>query len=172
MAFPRLSVALLFIGLLSLIGCNGRTPTLTYVKEAEGGCADVFLFKAMADQREWLWVSADKKKLNLPDKGSKTFDLADELDGLMVKIDLWSGTPKFQPYCNCVRGGENVDATWTARSGKVTITIQEPLPGEGPLKRYKVSAKLEGVVFENEAGQRLTLQQETITEVLCGWYAG
>ena len=156
-----------------LLGCNNRTPTLTYVKDGEGGCADVFLYKATEDQREFVWVAADKKKLGLPEQGSKMFDLADAPDGLLVKIDLWSNTPEFRPYCNCMCGKEKVIATWNAKSGKVTITLQPPAAGQqGPMRRYKVSAKLEGVVFESESGQRLTVVEETITEVECGWYAG
>ncbi len=104
MAIPRTLISIVLAALA--LGCNARTPTLNFVKAGEGGCADVFLFKSTGDSREFLWVSADKKKLNLPDKGSKTFEIADEPDGLHVKIDLWSGAPKFQPYCNCVSGGE------------------------------------------------------------------
>src|SRR5262245_21196574 len=70
-------------------------PTFKYVKKKEGGCADLFLHKGTDDDLEVLWISAEKKKLKLPEKGSRTFDLAEAPDGLQVAIDLWEKAPRF-----------------------------------------------------------------------------
>src|SRR5262245_65325854 len=105
----RLSFILLLMGIIPLSGCHradgdgdgggkakGRTPTFKYEKKKEGGCADVYLYKMTADEREVLVVRADKKKLKLPDKGSVTFDLAKAPDGLVVEVDLWEKAPRFR----------------------------------------------------------------------------
>src|SRR5437867_3300010 len=97
----RLSNAVVgVIAALALSSCNGgvtpsgngkvRTPTFQYGKDTGSGCADVYLFKGTADSREVLLVGADKEKLNLPEKGGVSFDLAAAPAGLYVKVDLWN----------------------------------------------------------------------------------
>jgi len=150
-----------------------RTPAFKYVEDKEGGCADIFLHKGTADDLEVLWISADKKKLNLPAKGSVSFDLATAPAGLEVAIDLWDAAPRFSAYCNDIASDTKKTATWKAKKGKVTITIGEPAdPPESRSGRYKVSARLDGVMFEDDAGHQATLQEESITDAIVGWYAG
>lgn len=169
---------------LFFCGCNkgenggggffgGRTPTFQFAKEEEGGCGDLSLYKATADKRDYVLVNADKDKLKLKLFDSKEFDIAAAPDDVHVRIELWSSVPKFVPYCNCVRDGSKLEATWTAKSGKVTITLGDFVdhPGD-PLRRYKASAKLENVVFQDDAGRKATLKEATITDVIVGWYAG
>jgi hypothetical protein len=150
-----------------------RYPTFRYVRDQQGGCGDLFFHKGSKDKLEVLWVSADKKKLRLPDKGSKTFDLAAAPDGLTVAVDLWTVLPRFAAYCNDISRDTQPEATWKARKGKVTITVAEPtgMPGQGA-RGYKASIRLDHVVFEDEAGNQATLNEEAITDVLVGWYAG
>ena len=150
-----------------------RTPTFNYVKETEGGCADVYLHKGSADKREVLWISADKKKLKLPEKDSTTFDLAEAPDGLVVAVDLWDKAPRFSAYCNDISPDTKREATWKAKKGKITLTLHPTKEGEkaGP-RQYKASARLDDVTFEDDAGHQATLKNETITEVSVGWYAG
>jgi hypothetical protein len=149
------------------------TPTFRYVKAQEGGCADLYLYKGTADDLEVLWISAEREKLRFPEKGSRMFDLAAAPDGLQVAIDLWEKAPRFRAYCNDISPDTKKLATWKATKGKLTITIAEPAErgGAGP-KRYKASARLEGVVFEDGAGHQATLKDETITEAVVGWLAG
>jgi hypothetical protein len=161
----------------ALASCNyhsdaKRSPTFVYGKETEGGCANVFFHKGSADQLEVLWIDADRKKLSLPDEGSKTFDLADAPDGLLVAVDLWDAVPRFSAYCNDISPDTN-HVTWKAIKGKITVTLHAPTGDKeaGP-QRYKASARLEGVVFDNETGRQATLAEETITDVEVGWYAG
>jgi hypothetical protein len=149
-------------------------PTLTFQYVKEGGCGDIFLHKGTADDREVLWISADKKKLNLPAKGSSTFDLAKVPEGLQVAVDQWDQTPKFSAYCNDISPNAKKVATWKARKGKLTITLAGPAePAQpGRSNTYKASVRLEGVVFEDDAGHQATLKEETITDAMVGWYAG
>src|SRR5437660_1015145 len=106
-----------------VLGGRGRTPTFDYAKDGGGGCGDVYFYKGTADRREVLWVSAQKEKLNLPAKGSKTFDLATAPDGLQVAVDLWDAAPRFSAYCNDISADTKRESTWRATKGKVTITI-------------------------------------------------
>jgi hypothetical protein len=99
-----------------------------------------------------------------------TFDLAKAPDGLDVGVDLWEKAPTDSAYCNDIAPDTNKLATWTATKGKLTINIHE---GRDPGRMtYKVSAKLEGVVFEDGAGNTATLHEMTISEATVGWYAG
>ena len=150
-----------------------RAPTFKYDKKKEGGCANVHLYKMTADQVEVLVIRADKEKLKLPAKGTVTFDLAKAPEGLVVAVDLWDKAPRFRAYCNDIGPDTKKEATWKAKKGKLTLTIFEPADkkGAGP-RTYKVSAKLEGAVFDDGAGHEATLKQETITEATVGWYAG
>src|SRR5262245_38151150 len=174
MQLGRRAAGLFFLVPLALSSCTsaGRSPTFAYAKETEGGCADVFLHKGTQDKLEVLWISAEKTKLQLPDKGSKTFDLAGAPDGLRVAVDLWEAAPRFSAYCNDISPNTQ-RVTWKATKGKVTITLHGPAgdPKERPA-RYKASARLEGVTFVDGAGHSATLKEETITEVVVGWYAG
>jgi hypothetical protein len=179
MSTRRLALALFVVTALAATSCdrNGsgggaglRTPTFQYVKDQEGGCGDVFFHKGTADKTEVLWVSADKKKLQLPDKGSKTFDLAETPDGLTVAVDLWPQAPRFSAYCNDIGPDVQRDATWKAKKGKVTITLSEPEDKQGR-GSYKASVRLENVLFD-EGGRQATLKDEAITDVLVGWHAG
>jgi len=149
------------------------TPTFNYAKEKEGGCANLYLYKGTADDLEVLWISADKEKLKLAAAGSRAFDLGAAPDGLQVAVDLWEKAPRFSAYCNDISPDTKRLATWKAKKGKLVITIwksdERTEPGS---KRYKASARLEGVVFEDSAGNQATLQEETISEVLVGWFAG
>jgi hypothetical protein len=151
-----------------------RSPTFQYVREQEGGCGDLYCYKGTADRTEVLWVSADKKKLELPDKGSKTFDLATAPEGLVVAVDLWQTAPRFSAYCNDVSDGDaKLEATWKAKKGKITLTVFLPPNKEKqPREQSKASIRLQDVLFEDDAGNQATLKDETITEVLVGWYAG
>src|SRR5438105_10091106 len=130
-------------------------PSFKYVKEKEGGCGNLYLYKGSADDLEVLWISADKEKLKLPDQGSLEFDLGTAPDGLQVAIDLWDKAPRFRAYCNDISPDAKKIATWKAKEGKLIITTLEPVQGaeRGP-KQYKASARLEGVVFEDGAGNR------------------
>jgi hypothetical protein len=176
--YLRCLVICVLIGItLAVVSCDPtpgvRTPTFAYVKEKQGGCADVFFHTGTADGTEFLYVSADKKKLGLPEKGSKSFDVATAPGGLIVAVDLWKTAPRFSPYCNDISAGEKREATWKAKKGKVTITLAEPDPkpkeGRG---NYRASLKLENVMFEDDSGHQATLKEVSITDVLVGWYAG
>lgn len=174
---PSCAVLLLAAALSSCHRGGGSAapaaPTFKYVKEKEGGCANVYLHKGTADDLEVLWIVAEKEKLKLPSKGSVTFELAKALDGLQVAIDLWDKAPRFSAYCNDISPDTERKATWKAKKGKVTISIHGPIdPGEPRPRRYKASARLEDVVFEDDAGNQATLKLETITEAIVGWYAG
>jgi hypothetical protein len=175
----------LLLALLSCAAANGsnfddvvaagekpkvRVPTFKYDKKKEGGCANVFLYKMTADDTEALVIRVDKKKLKLPAKGSVKFDLAKPPEGLMVEIDLWERAPRFRRYCNDIADDTKREANWKAKKGTLTLTMFEPGPNEG--SNYKVSARLDGVVFEDGAGNEATLKQETISEALVGWFAG
>jgi hypothetical protein len=152
-----------------------RMPTFQFVKKNEGGCGidHAFFYKGTEDMREVVWISADKKKLDLLAKGTKTFDIAKRPEGLIVKLDLWDKTPKFVHYCNDISDNESkLESTWTAKKGKITIAIHEDVPEPTKHRNYKASAKLEGVVFDDGAGHEATLKEETITEVMVGWLAG
>ena len=148
-------------------------PTFKYAKAKEGGCRNVFVYKGTADDLEVLWISADQKKLKLPDKGSSTFDLAAAPEGLQVAVDLWEKAPRFSAYCNDISADTKKRATWRAKKGKLTITISEAVdPGGSGRKMHKAGARLQGVVFEDGAGNQATLKEETISEVLVGWFPG
>jgi hypothetical protein len=144
---------LIFLVPLALTACNGgpgaivggkplRTPTFNYGKDG-GGCADIHLYKGTADRREVLWIRADKEKLELPAKGTKTFDLAAKPDGLEVGVDLWETAPSHSAYCNDIAPDTKREAIWAAMKGKITITVFEPTDNPGARPTYKVSAKLE-----------------------------
>jgi hypothetical protein len=152
-------------------GAAARFPRFRYAQETQGGCGNVFLYKGTADKCEVLWISADQKKLQLSDNASKTFDLTAAPDGLQVAVDLWETAPRFSAYCNDIAPDTKKLATWKATKGKLTITIRrrDDLAEPPPLK---ASAHLEGVVFEDGSGQKSTLPEETISDVLVGWYAG
>jgi hypothetical protein len=151
----------------------GPTLTFKYVKEQEGGCANLYLYKGTADRLEVLWISADKEKLKLPVKGSRTFDLAAAPDGLLVAVDVWKKAPRFGAYCNDIAPDAERLATWKAKKGTLVLTVAEPEPGgEAGPKTYKASARLENVDFEDDAGHRATLKDETIHDARVGWFAG
>ena len=155
------------------VGTAVRSPTFDYVKETEGGCGNLYLYKGTADKREVLWISANEKKLQLPEEGSKTFDLAAAPDGLQVAVDLWEAAPRFSAYCNDIAPDTKKQATWKATKGKITISVHKPPdPAQPGPPKHKAGARLEGVVFEDEAGHQATLPEETIPEHLVGWYAG
>lgn len=152
---------------------KGRMPTFKYVKEQDGGCADVLLFTATADKREYLCVHADKKKFNLPEKGEKTIDIAEARADFGLTVQLWETAPKFTPYCNCVTDNNLPGSTWKAIRGKVTFTMLGPaIVPEGANPTYRVSARFENVVFRSESGQEATMKEATISDIACGWYAG
>jgi hypothetical protein len=150
-----------------------RAPTFQYVKKHEGGCHDLYLYKGSDDRREFLLVWADKKKLDLPEKGSKTFDLANAPKELKVTIDLWNRAT--ERYCNdFTTAGTKIEATWKAVKGKITITLHGPgeMLKEGGRILPRASVRLEGVVFDDGAGHQATLKEETLTEVPYGWIPG
>lgn len=147
-------------------------PTFKYVEKKAGGCGDLFFYKATADDLEVLWISVDKKKLKVPGKGSSTFDLEKAPDGLSVAIDIWQSAPRFRAYCNDISPGTQKKAVWKAKKGKLVITLLGPAdPADPGSMRYKASARLENVVFDDGAGNQATLKDETI-EAVVGWYAG
>ena len=119
-----------------------------------------------------LWVAAEKDKLTLPVKGTKTFDLSAAPDGLQVPW-ICGKRRRVSAYCNDISADTRKESTWRAKKGKITLTVFEPTDPKqiGP-KTHKASVRLEGVVFEDDAGHQATLKGETITEVLVGWYAG
>src|SRR5262245_36768372 len=125
-----------------------RMPTFKYDKKKEGGCADVYLYKMTTDETEVLVIRADKKKLKLPDKGTATFDLSKAPADLVVSVDLWDKAPRFRAYCNDIAPDTKKEATWKAKKGKLILTVFAPADKKaaGP-RNYKVSARLEGVVF-------------------------
>ncbi len=150
-----------------------QTPSFKYVKQNQGGCGDLFVYKGTADNLEVLWISAEKDKLKLPEKSSKTFDLAAAPDGLSVAVDLWDKAPRFSAYCNDISPDTKTTSTWRGKSGKVTITVHGPVDPAGPNPRqYKVSVRLENVLFEDDAGHQATLGSEEINDAVVGWYAG
>jgi hypothetical protein len=150
----------------------GAVPKFNYAGGKAGGCANISLYKGSADDREFLRVWTEEPKFKVPATGSETFDLA-RTPGLHVAVELWEKAPKFLPYCNDISSEEKVRATWNATAGKVTIKNLGPVENaEGPFRRYKVTVVLEGVVFEDGTGRKVTLEKETLADVVVGWLAG
>ena len=172
----RLAVGFLAVSLLTLPACGSgpgaKAPSFRYAKAKEGGCADLFFHKATADDLEVLWIVAEKDKLKIAGKGKWTFDLDKAPDGVIVAVDLWAKAPRFSAYCNDISPDTKRLATWKATQGKLIVTVHDDIPPGPGMKSYKASARLEGVVFEGPDQQRSTLKEETITEVMVGWYAG
>jgi hypothetical protein len=149
------------------------TPKFKYVKQKEGGCHNLHLYKGSADDLEVLRIWADKEKLKIPDKGTATFDLAEAPAGLEVDVDLWEKAPRFHAYCNDISPDTKKIAVWKAKKGKLIITTFPPEEKAEPgRKTYKASARLEKVVFDDGAGHEATLMDETITDVFVGWIPG
>lgn len=182
MSVRRLTIALPVILTVTLCSCHpgdtpgaapAAAPTFRYVKDREGGCGNLFLYKGTADDLEVLWVSADRDRLKLPDEGSRTFELAAAPAGLRVGIDLWETAPRFRAYCNDISPDTRKKATWVAKQGKLTLTLRGPAEAAEPgPKHYRASARLEGVVFEDDAGNQATLRDESIADVVVGWLPG
>jgi hypothetical protein len=160
---------------LSLPACSSApaTPKLKFDGGKVGGCHDILVYKGSADNREFLVVWTDKTKIKLPEKGTETFDLAKPPAGLEVSIDLWETPSKYGPYCTDISEGERKKTTWKATAGKVTITTHglDVVP-EGRSRTYKVTVKLDSVVFDDGAGHKVTLESETIADVGVGWVPG
>jgi hypothetical protein len=174
----RSATLLVCLTVLALSSCAGRPaggepvryPTFAYADGKQGGCNDIFFHKETPDRREALLISANRKKLRLPDRGSKTFDLAAAPDGLHVTVDLWPTAPPFSAYCTDISSEVQREATWRAKKGTITITLDRPPDKDGrPPRQYKASVRLEDVVFEDDAGHQATRKKEAITEVLVGW---
>jgi hypothetical protein len=173
----RLRLSLILAGvLLTLPACSalgpGAVPKFNYAGGKAGGCANISLYKGSADDREFLRVWTEETKFKVPATGSETYDLT-RTPGLHVTVELWEKAPKFLPYCNDISSEEKVRATWNATAGKVTIKNLGPVEkAEGPFPRYKVTVVLEGVVFEDGTGRKVTLEKETMADVVVGWLAG
>jgi hypothetical protein len=146
-------------------------PTFAYAGEG-GGCAHIFLFKGTQDGTEFLTVSAEIEKLKLPAKGTRTFEIADVKQGLAIAVDLWEKKPDHLRYCNDIDDDPKLKAKWVAKRGKVTITLEEPAKGDNPNRTFKASVRLENIEFEDAAGHKATLKEESFKDVTVGWYAG
>jgi hypothetical protein len=135
-------------------------PTFKYVAGNEYGCGNLFLYKGTTDGLEVLWIKALKIYTEEPAIGTRTYDISALADEITIGIDMW-GTNGFGCYCNEF-ADDKPKVTWKAKKGKVSITISDVRPAVSDGLRYKASARLEGVVLENNAGKQATLELETI----------
>ncbi len=150
-----------------------------FSQASAGGCGNILLYKQAGPKVLSVQLTLSAKNLDksvgsfLGHAQSKRyvetqFDLSSPVNGLQVEVQVWDG---FQRFCDCIPTQARLTATWTATSGKLTMTAHGPTKGSNS-DSYFVSAVLEDVVFEDEHGRQVWLKKESIPQVGVGWYAG
>ncbi|MEP7220464.1 MAG: hypothetical protein ABI876_16180, partial [Bacteroidota bacterium] len=124
-----------------------------------------------AAHTEYLIVSVDRQAVAL-DTTTRTFDLATSPNGISVTIDRYAYAPSLPKYCNDVLSASDPKpATWRGISGSVTITLSTNSAPSGAT--YTATATLKNLVFQSPSGdEKATLAEQTLKDVVVGWYAG
>jgi hypothetical protein len=181
--WPVVSALLLPVA-LSSCGGKGNTPDIFlqlqtvpqpgFQYEGSGGCQDITVYASNHNGTELLVVWADKRILGAEAR-PKTFDLAETPEQtLSVAVDIYPHKPKHFPYCTDIYDPENEHRVrWTARSGKITISVAKPEAGAAnPNRTYRAMMKLENVTFEDERGNRVMCPNTITIEATVGWLPG
>jgi hypothetical protein len=168
--------------LVALTACSSKSetgrlvqgatiPSLSY--SSSGGCANVFLWAGSDDQMEWLTVLADRRRLGFS-AGPTTYDVAADTLALHLRVELFA-KPGFPEYCSDARLEPHIPtAVWTARSGRLTITLIGADVGfkGGGMDSYTARVRLDSCTFTCGDG-RTTQQAAPIEmEAKVGWMAG
>jgi hypothetical protein len=136
----------------------------------ENGCCDFHITEIATNDRVTLTVSADIELLDLQVDNEKSFNIGQ--DSLFtITLNKYNKTLSFSDLYNDVidENRPKITETHTAKSGTILITQEtERISGE----TYKVSITLTNVVFENQEGEELTIDEESMSNVQVGWYPG
>jgi hypothetical protein len=132
-----------------------RQPALAYVDA--GICGHGVAYGWSGDRTEAITVRAGKALSGLA-AAARTFDLADGSSGFDVRLHLAAQPLRSWPFCSDVRGPGEVEETWRATKGSVTIEVS-PRGAGGRLARYRATIRLVGAEFVNGAGARVTQVQ-------------
>lgn len=130
-----------------------------------GGCGDVFAYAVDAGDEVMLTVHLDGP-IAASENEPVTLELTLPDPSAEVKVER--GSQISDAICDDVieNGGPRVDETWTAVSGTVTADVEV---GE---HTTLTDVTLEDVVFENEAGEEVTVETFEWTEISVGWLPG
>jgi hypothetical protein len=155
-------------------GCTTDPATLKLglqYQQPASGCGDIYLTISNAAHTEYLIVTVDRQTVVL-DTATRTFDLATSPNGISVTVDRYAYAPSLPKYCNdVISASDPKPATWRAISGSVAITLSMNSVPSG--NTYTATATLKNLVFQSpSADEKVTLTEQTLKDVVVGWYAG
>jgi hypothetical protein len=153
------------------IGPDAPRPTMQYTTEGSG-CADFIVYKSNASGTEYLRVQLNRE-VHAVSTQPRTFDLAATPTGLVIDIDVYPSRPQSPRYCNdALIADDPSPEVWSARSGRVTISVSADTLTPDPNNLYKATVKLEGLTFRSRDGETVFLEEEVFENVTVGWYPG
>jgi len=166
-----------FCGLLLIMSCGKEIDCCVLPVEqsfkfeaAAAGCANFYVYKEDIVTGLHLYVSGDRRALNL-DLTEKEFGVTD--NSLQIQIlQFQEGIGNYA--CDDVTNdqGEIID-TWKAISGKVLIQITEDSISVQPWEMtYKMTVKLKDIQLENSEKDIANLEETVFEEVYVGWLPG
>lgn len=168
----RRAVTLLstFVAVALGVDCSASAPEglprLDF--ESPGGCGNIFVFKANAEESEFILVRADANQLGLERGREESFTIGNAIPGLEVWVDLYDGSPLAPPYCVGDDSGEE-PSRWTAAAGRVSITLQDS--DEAPFGQFEAEVVLSDMTLEDAAGRRVEQRDPIQIVAVVGWFA-
>ncbi len=138
------------------------------------GCGNFRVYIENADQNAVIRLEADTSKLHLSES-LHTFDLKDLPDGFSIGIDFYYYLPPNAvslargKYCNDVYMRTDPPRIFNAGEGQVSIRI---LPGSISENVYEVNFKLNNILFRDDGGRTVLLEQYEASGVVVGWFPG
>jgi hypothetical protein len=133
----------------------------------QAGCADVTAYAYNPEQSVALSFSVDAGYAMQATDTQAPVDVELTAGG-DVEVRLWLGSELASRFCTDVGGVGEVDASWTATAGSISLHVEpgDPYPF--------ASLTLTNVAFESDDGSNdpYTLDSYTFTDVMVGWLPG
>jgi hypothetical protein len=164
----------LFVALCSVaaVACSSADPLGPGFEDdfvLYGGCADVVFFAV--DGPDEVLVTFQAPGLVASARASALLETSVfDLPATGVTAIIEQGSKISDAICDDVieNGGPRVDRTWTAVSGRATVTIR---PGPNDFGSQG-DLSLDDVVFVSDDGRRVRLPELRWTDIGVGWLPG
>ena len=155
--------------LLASCGADLLAPGFERSLSQRGGCGDVIFFAVDSADRLMLTFQVDGLVAEARTAGEPLTTVID-LSHVTATAFVEQGARVSDATCDDVieGAGPRVDRTWTAVSGRATVTMRPDGVGD----TARADAVLEDAVFRAHGGGSIEISRLEWTDTTVGWYAG
>lgn len=145
-----------------------RTPSLVYDADKSQGCGNIFVVGWTDDRTEAITVRANREILQGASTGTVDLAISNTVD---VRLHVFAGAMGQSTFCSDVGMPGQVERTWRATRGAVTIELSAPGVDRRAPHLYRATVRIVNGRFVNAQGVTIDQQQPVAVTALVGSFS-